>query len=284
MTKINCFKAYDVRGRVPDELDEDIAYRIGRAYAAFVKPRAVAVGRDIRVSSPALTAALVKGLTDSGVDVLDIGLGGTELVVFRDVQPQARRRHHGHGEPQSAGLQRHEVRARGVAPDQRATRACRTSARSRSATSSGRPAQHAARSAQSTSSPTTSSTCCRTSTSKRSRRSRSSSTPATAAPARSSICSSRTCRSSSSSSTTSPTAASRTACRTRCSRRTACVTIERLPPSDADLGIAWDGDYDRCFFFDEHGQFIEGYYIVGLLAADVPRASHPASASCTTRG
>ncbi len=82
MTKINCFKAYDVRGRVPEELDEDIAYRIGRGYAAFVKPRIVAVGRDIRPSSPALTAALMKGLTDSGVDVLDIGIGGTELAYF----------------------------------------------------------------------------------------------------------------------------------------------------------------------------------------------------------
>ena len=82
MKKITCFKAYDVRGRVPEELDDDIAYRIGRGYAAFVKPRTVAVGRDIRSSSPGLTAALVKGLTDSGVDVLDIGVGGTELSYF----------------------------------------------------------------------------------------------------------------------------------------------------------------------------------------------------------
>src|SRR4026209_3024482 len=82
MTKITSFKAYDVRGRVPEELDEDIAYRIGRGYAAFVKPRVVAVGRAMRLSSPVLTAALVKGLTDSGVDVLDIGVGGTELSYF----------------------------------------------------------------------------------------------------------------------------------------------------------------------------------------------------------
>ena len=62
---------------------------------------------------------LISGLTDSGVDVVDIGVGGTELVVLRHVQPQARRWHHGHREPQPAELQRHEVRARGVAPDQR---------------------------------------------------------------------------------------------------------------------------------------------------------------------
>ena len=79
---INCFKAYDVRGRVPSELDENITYRIGRAYAEFLKPKTVAVGRDIRASSPALSAALMKGLTESGVDVIDIGVGGTELVYF----------------------------------------------------------------------------------------------------------------------------------------------------------------------------------------------------------
>ncbi len=72
--KITSFKAYDVRGRLPDELNEDIAYRIGRGFAEFVKPRKVAVGRDIRLSSAQLRDALVKGLTDSGVDVFDIGL------------------------------------------------------------------------------------------------------------------------------------------------------------------------------------------------------------------
>jgi len=61
MQKITCFKAYDVRGRVPSELDEDIAYRIGRGYAAFVKPKTVAVGRDIRASSPVLAAAVGRG-------------------------------------------------------------------------------------------------------------------------------------------------------------------------------------------------------------------------------
>ena len=82
MKNITCFKAYDVRGRVPSELDEEIAYRIARGYAAFVEPKTVAVGRDIRLSSPALAAAVARGLTDAGVDVLDIGVGGTELAYF----------------------------------------------------------------------------------------------------------------------------------------------------------------------------------------------------------
>ena len=79
---INCFKAYDVRGKVPTELNEDVAYRIGRAYAAFFKPRQVAVGRDIRLSSDMLFEALSNGLMDSGVEVLDLGVCGTEQVYF----------------------------------------------------------------------------------------------------------------------------------------------------------------------------------------------------------
>ncbi|MGW8368952.1 MAG: hypothetical protein ACWGPN_09765 [Gammaproteobacteria bacterium] len=66
MKTLTCFKAYDVRGRVPEDLDEEIAYRIGRAYATFLKPEAVAVGRDIRLTSDAITTELIRGLTDSG--------------------------------------------------------------------------------------------------------------------------------------------------------------------------------------------------------------------------
>ncbi len=78
--KIDCFKAYDIRGRLPDQLNEDIAWRIGRAYAQELSPKKVAVGRDVRLSSESLTDALMKGLTEGGVDVLDIGLCGTEEV------------------------------------------------------------------------------------------------------------------------------------------------------------------------------------------------------------
>ena len=68
------FKAYDLRGRVPSELNEDVAYRVGRAYADFVQPRRVIVGRDIRLTSEELSRALEQGLLDSGVDVYDVGL------------------------------------------------------------------------------------------------------------------------------------------------------------------------------------------------------------------
>ena len=82
MQEITCFKAYDVRGRIPDQLNEEIAYRIGQGYAAFIKPKEVVVGYDIRLSSQSLCAALIRGLNDSGVDVQNIGQCGTEEIYF----------------------------------------------------------------------------------------------------------------------------------------------------------------------------------------------------------
>ncbi|MEX2613987.1 MAG: phosphomannomutase/phosphoglucomutase [Gaiellaceae bacterium] len=76
------FKAYDVRGLYPSELDEEGAYRIGRAYVEHFEPRKVAVGRDMRVSSPAMATAAIEGAADGGANVLDIGLVGTEMVYF----------------------------------------------------------------------------------------------------------------------------------------------------------------------------------------------------------
>ena len=82
MQKLGCFKAYDIRGQLGTELDEDVAYRIGRAYAAFLKPRRVVVGGDMRLSTESLKQALARGLCDAGVDVVDIGLCGTEEIYF----------------------------------------------------------------------------------------------------------------------------------------------------------------------------------------------------------
>ena len=76
------FKAYDIRGKVPSELNEDLARNIGRAYAEHFRPKKVVIGRDMRLSSPAIAGALADGFLDAGVDVVDIGLGGTELVYF----------------------------------------------------------------------------------------------------------------------------------------------------------------------------------------------------------
>ncbi len=125
MSRLACFKAYDVRGRVPDEIDARLARDIGRAYAAFTGARRVVVGHDIRPSSPELAEAVAEGLNLAGVDVVDIGLCGTEHVYFATF-------HLGLGggimvtaSHNPARLQRPEARARGVATDQRGHRAAR---------------------------------------------------------------------------------------------------------------------------------------------------------------
>lgn len=79
---MRCFKAYDIRGRIPDELNEEIAYKIGRAYATLLSPSKVCIGRDVRLSSETIAAALARGLNDQGCDVADIGLCPTEEVYF----------------------------------------------------------------------------------------------------------------------------------------------------------------------------------------------------------
>jgi phosphomannomutase len=76
------FKAYDVRGLYPSELDEEGAYAIGRAYVEQFEPRKIAVGRDMRISGPAMAQAVSDGAADAGADVLDLGLVGTEMVYF----------------------------------------------------------------------------------------------------------------------------------------------------------------------------------------------------------
>jgi phosphomannomutase len=76
------FKAYDVRGIYPTELDEEGAYAIGRAYVEHFEPRRIAVGRDTRLSAPAMARATIEGAADGGADVVDIGLVGTEMVYF----------------------------------------------------------------------------------------------------------------------------------------------------------------------------------------------------------
>jgi phosphomannomutase len=82
MNQLTCFKAYDIRGELGDELNDDIAYRIGRAYGEYLMPKTVVVGGDVRLTSESLKMALAQGLRDAGVNVLDIGMTGTEEVYF----------------------------------------------------------------------------------------------------------------------------------------------------------------------------------------------------------
>ncbi|PWB13552.1 phosphomannomutase CpsG [Acinetobacter sp. AM] len=82
MTTLTCFKAYDIRGKLGTELNEEIAYKIGRAYGQIYQPKTVVIGCDIRLSSEGLKQATIQGLIDAGVNVLDLGMTGTEEVYF----------------------------------------------------------------------------------------------------------------------------------------------------------------------------------------------------------
>ncbi len=88
MTDLSCFLAYDIRGRIPEQIDAAFARDLGRAFVAELGARHVVLGRDVRLESPMLAAALIEGLTAGGADVIDIGLCGTEEVYFATV-------HHG---------------------------------------------------------------------------------------------------------------------------------------------------------------------------------------------
>jgi phosphomannomutase len=82
MSRLDCFKSYDVRGRVPEDLNDDLSFKIGQAFCAFLQAERVVVGYDVRLSSRDLVSALSQGLTAAGADVLDIGLCGTEEVYY----------------------------------------------------------------------------------------------------------------------------------------------------------------------------------------------------------
>ncbi|HEX5764739.1 MAG TPA: phosphomannomutase, partial [Woeseiaceae bacterium] len=86
---INSFKAYDIRGQIPNDLNPDIAYRIGNATVEFLGARTMVLGRDIRLTSAEFADAVAAGMREAGADVLDIGVGGTEMVYFATGDLQA---------------------------------------------------------------------------------------------------------------------------------------------------------------------------------------------------
>jgi phosphomannomutase len=264
MKKITCFKAYDVRGRVPSELDEDIAYRIGRGYAAFVQPKTVAVGRDIRASSPALAAAVARGLTDSGVDVLDIGIGGTELAYFATFSRKL-----------DGGIM---VTASHNPPDYNGMKMVREESRPLSADTGLKDIRAFAERGEFAPA-----------------KKRGSVRAVDVKPDyiahllsyvdRSALAPLKIVVNAGNGGAGpiidllepylpfkfvkvfhEPDGTFPNGVPNPMIEENRAVTIERVRAERADLGIAWDGDYDRCFFFDARGEFIEGYYIVGMLA------------------
>ncbi len=265
MTELTCFKAYDVRGRVPDELNEDIAHRIGQAFVAVTGARRVVVGHDIRLSSEAIKAALSDGLRDAGADVFDIGLCGTEEIYFATW-------HAG----MDGGI---AVTASHNPKDYNGMKFVREGSRPISGDTGLKEIQSLAEAGSFEPAP---------------RRGTLEPLDTNAAyiehllsyvdvpalkPLRIVV---------NAGNGGAGGVIDRIAARLPFEfipllhepdgnfpngvpnpllEENRAPTIAAIREHGADLGIAWDGDFDRCFFFDEQGEFIEGYYVVGLLAA-----------------
>jgi phosphomannomutase len=272
LKSITCFKAYDLRGRIPVELNDDVAYRVARGYAQFLAPKRIVVGRDIRLSSAALADAVCRGLTDSGVDVYDIGVCGTEGVYFATFNDAAA----------DGGIM---VTASHNPPDYNGMKFVREQSKPISGDNGLREIREFAERGEF---PAAARTGVRRQID---------TTDAYAAHLLSYVDIGKL----------KPLKIVVNA-----GNGGAGLVIDQLEPKlpfkfvkvhhepdgrfpngipnpmleenraptaeairrhGADFGIAWDGDFDRCFFFDEKGSFIEGYYIVGLLASVLLRGS-----------
>jgi phosphomannomutase len=262
---LQAFKAYDVRGRIPDEINETLAYDIGRAYAAFVKPKRVAVGYDIRLSSPPLATALKRGLLDCGVDVLDIGLCGTEgsyFATFAEGLDGGIMVTASHNPPDYNGMKFVREQSRPISGDTGLFEM-------RSLIETGTLPQKAARAGTET----------------RLDISRKYLDHLLSYVDRSKLRKLKIVVNAGNGGAGlivdqleshlpfefikvnhQPDGTFPNGVPNPMLLENQASTADVIRRTGADVGLAWDGDYDRCFFFDEHGQFIEGYYLVGLLA------------------
>ncbi len=265
MKSITCFKAYDLRGRIPNELNDDVAYRVARGYAQFLNPQRIVVGRDIRLSSAALTDAVCRGLTDSGVDVHDIGVCGTEGVYFAtfdggydggimitashnpsDYNGMKFVREQSKPISGDNGLQ--EIRK--FAEAEQFPAAARKGARIATDISKAYIAHLLSYVDKAVLRPLK--------------------IVVNAGNGGAGLVIDQLephlpfkfIKVHHQPDGTFPNGIPNPML-----EENRASTIEAIKANQADFGIAWDGDFDRCFLFDEHGGFIEGYYIVGLLAS-----------------
>jgi phosphomannomutase len=265
MTSLTAFKAYDVRGRIPTELNETLAYQIGQAYAAFLNPRRICVGRDIRLSSEQLCQALVHGLTDSGVDVFDIGLCGTEGVYFATF-----------AEGFDGGIM---VTASHNPPDYNGMKFVREQSRPISADTGLMDMARLIETAQLPSKAAVPGKVTSINVNDKydahllgyvdRAKLKPLKVVVNAGNGGAGMVVDRLephlpfqfIKIHHNADGTFPNGVPNPML-----EENRQPTIDAIVKHKADVGLAWDGDFDRCFFFDEHGTFIEGYYLVGLLA------------------
>jgi phosphomannomutase len=271
---LNAFKAYDVRGRIPDEINEDLARQIGRAYAAFVKPQQVIVGRDIRLTSATLADALIEGLLESGVSVSDIGLCGTEGVYFATSHAKANGREFdggimvtaSHNPPDYNGMKFVREGSRPVSSDTGLREMAAMIREERvSVLAGGGAISRGTRNALDTRDAYTRHLLEYVDLSALRKLKVVVNAGNGGAGAFVDLLEPHLpfefikvhheADGSFPNGVPNPML-----------EANRIPTIKAIQQSGADIGLAWDGDFDRCFFFDNNGRFIEGYYLVGLLA------------------
>ncbi|RKG36782.1 phosphohexomutase domain-containing protein [Acinetobacter rongchengensis] len=269
MATLTCFKAYDIRGKLGTELNEEIAYKIGRAYGQIYQPKTVVVGCDVRLTSEDLKQATIRGLNDAGVNVFDLGMTGTEEVYFGafhlDVQ---------------GGI---EITASHNPMDYNGMKLVRENARPISADTGLKDIQILAESENFTEVTQKGTTQKYNILPEFIDHLMTYIDPAKIRPLKLVM-------------NAGNGAAGHVVDAIEAKFKQLNIPIEFIKihnqpdgtfpngipnpilvenrdstrnavlAHQADMGIAWDGDFDRCFLFDEKGQFIEGYYIVGLLA------------------
>jgi len=271
MEKLTCFKAYDIRGQLGTELDEDIAYRIGRAYAEFLKPKNVVLGGDVRLTSESLKKALGEGIRDAGSDVIDIGMVGTEQVYFATSHLNA-----GGGievtashnpidyngmkpiregsRPVSSDTGLLDIKAIAEANDFGAVDPDKRGAFEKLSILEDyldhlcgyikldaiKPVKLVMNAGNGAAGPVVDALQSRFANLN---------LPIEIIKIHN-----------------EPDGSFPNGIPNPILHENRASTIDAVIEHQADLGIAWDGDFDRCFLVDEKGQFIEGYYIVGLLA------------------
>jgi phosphomannomutase len=279
--RLESFKAYDVRGKVPEQLNTGMAELIARAYSELIHPSRVVVGHDVRLTSPDLAAALARGLVASGVDVIDIGLVGTEEVyhatfalgVDGGVMVTA-----SHNPREYNGMKFTRSQARPISSD---TGLFDIEKMVRSRLGAGGP-QAAAQAAEAAAAE--SPAAIPGTVEKKDMR------PAFVkhlltyidAPALRPLKVLVNSGNGGSGPVVDVLGPHLPVHLTKINERpdgsfplgvpnpllpeNQAATSRAVLEAGADLGVAWDGDFDRCFFFDEKGQFVDGYYLVGLLA------------------
>ena len=266
-----CFKAYDIRGRVPEDLNEEIAWRIGYAYTEIIRPGTVIVGHDARLESPALAAALMRGLVAGGSKVIDIGLCGTEEVYFHTFHREAEGVGGGimvtasHNPKGYNGMKLVRQGARPISGDTGLF-----DIRDRAAQITAKPDVDTPDAAESISLQTDKSAYIDhllgyiDSRQLKPLKIVADSGNGTAGPVIEELA--KHLPFEIILINAQPDGEFPNGVPNPLLPEMRATTAKAVVDHGADMGIAWDGDFDRCFLFDETGAFIEGYYIVGLLA------------------